>query len=290
MIKVDLSNVVPRRVGTYLVAILPGLVFIISIALGDPGVIHHLLDRLRETYSLSPYALLFLFTFSSFVVGQTFFLAAWFVEVALVFVYRLPGFCMKITFGSHWMYKLLGKAQRKGPNRNAFLRVFSWLIFRARTDRRESATKMVLKCWRTAAVKLLELYGFDHDESHQLLSGPEGEAWYAILGKPSAQLQESLMVMRTILGCGLALIAAIYVSPDVRNRFVASVAIVFTAAGCFQLLSLIRWQENSTQMALVRLKSVLREISELSGDSKKEANKGGREFKLTADIDGTPKD
>jgi hypothetical protein len=74
MIKIDVSNAIPKRLGTYLLGIIPGLLFELSLAFGDPHLAHAMIDRAKQIYPFQPYALLLLFVASCLVVGQTFFL------------------------------------------------------------------------------------------------------------------------------------------------------------------------------------------------------------------------
>jgi hypothetical protein len=76
MIKIDASNVLPKRLGTYLLGIIPGLVFELSVAFGGPLLAHQMIDRVKQVYPFQRYALLLLFAASCLVVGQTFFLLA----------------------------------------------------------------------------------------------------------------------------------------------------------------------------------------------------------------------
>ncbi|HET6844439.1 MAG TPA: hypothetical protein VFK06_22560 [Candidatus Angelobacter sp.] len=61
MIKVDLSSTIPKHAGMYLLGIIPGLVFGLSIALGDPTVVHFMIERVQQAYAFTPYALFILF-------------------------------------------------------------------------------------------------------------------------------------------------------------------------------------------------------------------------------------
>ncbi|HEY6303069.1 MAG TPA: hypothetical protein VIX14_08380 [Terriglobales bacterium] len=48
MIKIDASNVIPKRLGTYLLGIIPGLVFELSLAFADPALAHQMIERARK--------------------------------------------------------------------------------------------------------------------------------------------------------------------------------------------------------------------------------------------------
>jgi|GEM_PF-6584266 16S rRNA G966 N2-methylase RsmD len=76
MIKIDASNLIPKRLGTYLLGIIPGLVFELTIVYADPPFAHKALEQTRQIYPFQGYALLFIFLISCLIVGQTFFILA----------------------------------------------------------------------------------------------------------------------------------------------------------------------------------------------------------------------
>jgi hypothetical protein len=108
MIKIDASSVIPKRLGTYLLGSIPGLVFELSVAYADPLLAHQVIDRVRQAYPFQPYALLFVFAVSCLVVGQTFFLAAWFGDWIIDLLCRSERYLiLHLTLGSDWLYKAL---------------------------------------------------------------------------------------------------------------------------------------------------------------------------------------
>jgi hypothetical protein len=291
MIKLDISNVIPRRLGIYLLGIIPGVLFHLSIAFGDPDLAHRMIDRAKQIYPFQPYALFILFVVSCLLIGQTFFLLSWFGDIFLSILYRLKRYIVRITFASWWMYKWLAKLQGIPPKRNLFIRSLSWMVFRARIDKQASELVSIFKCWDLAATQLLKKrYGIDQSEGSPLLIDREWRVWYAVLGKPPAILQEAVMTMRTIFGCGLAELSALYVSPALRNRYFITIAVVFTVSGCYQLFDLAKWQQDRVRIGLVRLRSVLRELAETNTYSKKEASKTDMGFELTIDPDAKQDD
>ena len=199
MIKLNISNLIPRRLVIYLLGIIPGLLFHLSVAFGDPNLAHRVIERAKQVYPFEPYALFVLFVFSCLLIGQTFFLLSWFADIFLSILYQLKRYFVRITFASWWMYKWFGKLQGIPPKRNLFIRSLSGLIFRARIDKRASQRALVLRCWEEAALQLLkQRYGIDKTDSPPLLMDHEWEVWYSVLGKPPAILQEAVMTMRTI--------------------------------------------------------------------------------------------
>lgn len=269
MIKIDVSKAIPQRLWTYLLGLIPGLLFELSIAIANPQLAHSMIDRARQIYPFRPYSLLALFMASCLVVGQVFFLSSWFVDMLIGFSYGLKRQLVRITFGSWWLYRLFAKIQRFPPRRSIFVRSLSWIIFRARLDRPSLQARPVLRCWRLAAEQLLKRgYGIDRSKHHW----PEGESevWYMVLGKPSATFQEALMTTRTFIGCGLAGFSALYVSPALRDRYFIPLCVVFTFVGCYQSFDLAKWRQHPVRNSIAHLRSVLSELSETQTAAKKE--------------------
>src|SRR5579872_5182960 len=125
MVKIDVSNAIPKRLGTYLAGIIPGLVFELSLAFGDPHLANLTIDRAKQVYPFQPYALLILFVASSLVVGQTFFLLAWFADLLIGSVYGFKWYFIRATFGSNWLYLAVGRLRGLPPKRNIFVRSLS---------------------------------------------------------------------------------------------------------------------------------------------------------------------
>ena len=284
LIKLNISNVIPRRLAIYMLGIIPGLLFHLSVAFGDPALAHRMIERAKQVYPFEPYALLVLFVLACLIIGQTFFLLSWFADIFLSILYQLKRTFVRLTFASWWMYKWFGKLQGIPPKRSLFIRSLSWLIFRARTDKHGSQRAMVLRCWDEAAMRLLkQRYGIDKTDNHRLLMDHEWEVWYSVLGKPPAMLQEAVMTMRTIFGCGLAALSALYIAPGLRNRYFVTIAVVLTVSGCYQLFDLAKWRQDRVRVDLVRLRSVLTELAETSGNTRKTADDSDKGFEIAID-------
>jgi hypothetical protein len=291
MIKLNISNLIPRRLAIYLLGIIPGVLFHLSVAFGDPDLAHRMIERAKQIYPFEPYALFVLFVLVCLLIGQTFFLLAWFADIFLSFLYQLKRYFVRITFASWWMYKWFGKLQGIPPKRNLFIRSLSGLIFRARIDKQASQRALILRCWDEAAMRLLrQRYGIDKTDSRRLLMDHEWEVWYSVLGKPPAMLQEAVMTMRTIFGCGLAALSALYVSPGLRNRYFITIAVVLTVSGCYQLFDLAKWRQDRVRVGLVRLRSVLTELAETKGDAPNATDESDKGFEIAIDSDAKKDD
>jgi hypothetical protein len=263
MIKVDISRMIPPRLGIYLLGIIPGVFFEASLAIGNPRFAVSVLCRVREIYPFGPYALLALFLTSGLFLGQGFFLGAWIADLIIASAVALWRFAVRNTLGSRWLYRWFGKIQGVPPNRNTFIRSLSRAIFWARGREYSTESRRVLKCLYVAVQRLLKVrYGIDR----KLGQWDDGEwgVWYSALGKPLKEFQEASMSSRTYLGCGLAGLAAIYASPMLRGRYFVALCLILTFAGCFASIDLARWKFDPVRRSMARLRSVLLELSEAS--------------------------
>ncbi|MGB8949424.1 MAG: hypothetical protein WCC05_10485 [Candidatus Sulfotelmatobacter sp.] len=279
MIKVDISRVIPPRLGTYLLGIIPGVFFEASIAIGNPHFAVSVLSRVRDIYPFGPYALLVLFLTAGLFIGQGFFLAAWIVERVIAAAFGLWRYGIRNTFGSQWAYRSFAKLQGIPPKQNLFIRWLGRVISWARGSEFSSEARPVLKCLYVAVRRRLKVrYGIAFDGQSD-----EGEwrAWYTVLGKPLKGFNEAALYARTCLGCGLAGFTALYTFPQLREQYFAALCLIFTFVGCFASVDLVRWRFNPVLRSLARLRSVSLELSEAStlaekpdGDAEIDADEG----------------
>ncbi|MGA2200447.1 MAG: hypothetical protein ABSD89_15025 [Halobacteriota archaeon] len=273
MIKIDVSNAIPKRLGTYLLGIIPGLLFELSIAFGDPRLARLMIDRAEQIYAFKPYALLILFVVSSLVVGQTFFLLSWFAGLLINSVYGFKRYFIRVTFGSDWLYRTFGKLQGIPPKRNVFIRSLSRMVTWGRKKRFPFEIRPVLKCQRLAATQLLvRRYGINPSKGPGDWVDLEWQVWLLVLGKQPPVFREALLMMRTFLGCGLAEISALYICPALRNRYFVATSVVFITAGCFQSLDFAKRSYEPVRSSLTRLVFLLAELAETNTATKKEEN------------------
>jgi hypothetical protein len=223
MIKIDVSKAIPKRLGTYLLGFIPGMVFELTVAFGDPLSAHRMIERVKDVYPFQGYALLGLFAISCLIVGQTFFLLAWFTDWIIDFLYRAQRFLvLRMTLGSDWLYKAVGKLQGMPPNMN-FRHLWRPIMW-AREKRVPFEIRPILQCQRMAATQLLKRkFGVTPSKGQWEWVDREWQAWLAVLGKAPAGLRESFLTMRTFLGCGIAELAALYIVPTLQNRYFAPV-------------------------------------------------------------------
>jgi hypothetical protein len=284
MIKIDLSRVIPPRLGAYLLGIVPGIFFESGIAIGNPHFAASVISRVRDIYPFGPYALLASFLASGLLIGQGFIIMAWIVDLLIAFAFALWRYAIRITFGSQWLYGRVAKLQGFPPKPNRFVRAVNRVIIWARSRGFSSEARPVLKCLHVAVQRLLKVrYGIDKGWSYGGQSDDsEWWVWYSALGKLPKSFQEASIASRTFLGCGLAGLTALYASPALRGWYFVALCLLFTFAGCFGSMDLVRWKINPVRRGMVRLQSVLLELSEAEAISKTPKGESGT---VAADAD-----
>jgi hypothetical protein len=270
MIKLDLSKTVPPRLGSYFLALIPGVFFESSLAIGNPHFAAAVIARAREIYAFGPYALLFLFLASGLFIGEGFFLRAWIAYLLIASAFVLWRYAIRITFGSQWLYRRLATLQGIPPQQTIFIRSLSKLIFWARQREFSIKARPVVTCLHIATEQLLKKrYGIEM-ASNMHSDGSEWGVWFSSVGEPPKWFSEGRMAARTMLGCGLAGFAALYASPLLRDRYFIVLCSLFAFAGLFVTFDLALWSFNPVRRTLLNLRSVLLELSATNAMTEKE--------------------
>jgi len=261
MIKLDLTRVFPPRLGGYFLALIPGMFFESSIAIGNPHFAESVISRAREIYTFGPYALLFLFLASSLFIGEGFFLIAWIAYLLINFTFVLWRFVIRITFGSQWLYRYFGKLQGMPPKQTVFIRSLSKLIFRARQRQFSIKARPVLICLHIATKQLLKKrYGIEMPWQFSEQGGDWG-VWYSALNEPPTWLAEPRMASRTLLALGLSGFTALYALPVLRAWYFIVLCSLFAFAGLFATFDLALWSQNAVSRSMANLRSILIQLS-----------------------------
>lgn len=268
MINIDLSKTPSLRFFVYLLALIPGLFFLVSAAFGDPAQAEAVIRLVTHLYAFPSYVLLFLAFGSAFVIGQTFVLSSWMLEMFSTALVRLPKAAFRKIFGANWLYRWFGKHQGVPPKRTIFVKVLSRLILLARTmDADPADARAVRTCLGAAAEKLLERrYGIDPHRA----DGPDGEwsVWYSVLGKLPERYRESLNAGRTTLATGLAGFCAMGIAPSLLQRYFIAMCSVFAFCGLWSSLANFLQFRNPVNLDAFRLRAVLSELRDLPPESK----------------------
>jgi hypothetical protein len=269
MIHVDLSKVSSLRPLVYMLALFPGLFFLVSVALGNPCLAKAAIQQVEEVNPLPPYALLILLLVSALVIGQAFVLASWILEMLIIFVIRLPKATFRKIFAANWIGRWLAKHQAAPPGKSPLpVRAVAKLNFLAYSmDADPADARVVRGCLGAAVEKLLERrYGIDAERA----GGPDGEwgVWYSVLGKPIPQLRESLNAARIVLASGLAGFCALGAAPNLVQRYFIAMCSVFTFCGLWTpVYNFLQWR-NPVNKEVLTLRCILLELQELSPESK----------------------
>ena len=263
MLKIDISKTFSPRFGIYLLAIIPGLFFVSSVAIGNPHLAASLISRVREIYPFGPYGLLFIFVASALLIGQAFIVMAWIVDVLIALAFVASRYALKITFASRWLYHAFGKLQGSPPKRNIFIRLLSSVIFWGRSREFAVKARPVVRCLHVATKQLLKKrYGIENDPGPGPWDGEVWQVWHSVLGKPLMDFRGATIGARIFLGSGLAGFTALYAIPPLRQRYFVVLSLLLALAGLFTAVSLASWRFNAVKWNISRLRSVLMELSE----------------------------
>lgn len=294
MIKIDISNAIPKGIGVFLLAIIPGFLFEVSIAFGDPTRAHQFVDRAKQIYDLPSYVLFVLFIAVAFFIGHIFWALAWFADLFIAFLYRLKLSFIPATLGSEWLYRAFARLQGFPPKQNLFVRSLSRMVMWGRGKKFPFNIRPVLHCQRVAAKQLLmRRYGLSPSKGPGPLVDLEWQAWLSVMPKPSKRYQTALLSARTFLGCALAAIAASYITPALRNRRFLVATAVLIISGAYQSWSFARLTYEPMRSNLSRLAWILAELAEIKTPpttDKKEIADEGAKFTLNIEAEEDAKE
>jgi hypothetical protein len=220
------------------------------------------------------------------VVGQTFFLLSLFADLLIGSVYGFKRYFIRSTFGSDWLYLAFGRLQGIPAKRSIFIRSLSRMVMWGRKKRVPFEIRPVLQCQRSAATQLLiRRYGITPSKGPGAWVDLEWQVWLSTLGKQPPVFREALLTMRTLLGCGLAQLSALYILPALRNRYFVAITVAFIASGCVQSLDFAKLKYDPMRHSLARLMFVLAELAETNTATKKEESGQPKRSSLTMDND-----
>jgi uncharacterized membrane protein YciS (DUF1049 family) len=270
MINIDLSKTPALRYFVYLHSFFPGLFFLVSVAIGNPGFARFMINRVEAVHPISPYALLALLLAAGFVIGQAIVLLAWLIETTLAFFYRLPKKIHRKLFGNRRVYVWFAKLQGMPPKTTRLIRLVGRVIFSARGDEPYSEDSKATWYCLTAATEILleKRYGISKERA----TGPgdlEWSVWNDVVGLPVKTITDSLNAGRTIFGCGLAGLLALTLAPSLANRYYILLSAVFVVCGLWTGAYYFLARLNPTTLNIFGLKSVLLELREFTSETAK---------------------
>lgn len=264
MINIDLSKVPSLRLLVYLLALIPGLFFLFSVAAGNPQVAKTTIQQINGVYPVPPFGLLLIFVGAGFVIGQALILLSWLIELTLTGIYRTPRAVFRMIFGQLWLYKWFGRHQKIPPAKSSLgVRTLGKLIFLARVDKPDPPDARAVRWCLAAATEILleRRYGIDRDRA----TGPNGgewQVWSSSLGKPIKSLAEMMNAGRTTLACGVAGFLSLGVAPRLIERFYISLSSIFVFCGLWSAGWFFFQARNQVSLDMLRLRSILLELQD----------------------------
>ena len=151
MISIDLSKTPSLRFLIYLLALFPGLFFLLSIAVGDPQLAKTNIEQVDQVHPFPSYGLLLILVGSGFVIGEAFVLLSWLVVTVLTAIYRALSAAFRKLFGGARINMWFAKVQGIPLNKNLAVRILGRLIFLARGGQTDSEDAQAIRFCLAAA-------------------------------------------------------------------------------------------------------------------------------------------
>ncbi len=267
-----ISSVIPPQTHVYLVALVPGVFFELSILLANPSVFCELVARAQDASGLGKYAIGGIALFFAFIIGNAFILAVTLIQRIFGHVYRL----LVVVWEELCIWPLfpvmtwLGRKPWFGRRRR--LRDFGERVQLtvSQTPIDEGARKL----WSLLAGRLLrEKYAIEP----KLLDQEEWDALYWTLGTLRIEDIRGAMTMIVSEATGWCGIAAIRFAPTLRNRYYVALCTLMIVAGLVHDWYVAEGLNNRTFIGFLKTRSLLREFPKLAGR--------GQESQLTNQLD-----
>lgn len=195
MISIDLSKMTPPRFLVYLLSLIPGLFFLFSVTLGNPGLTKTNIEQIEWVYPLPPYALLLVLVGSGFVIGQAFVQLSWLIEQVLAGLYCLSSATFRKLFGGHRFYRWFAEYQEMPQKTNFRVRALRKLMILATSPGLDTPDAQAVRWCLAAATETLLKQRYEIEPERA--SGPGGawQVWYSTMGKPVKPVVEYLMLV-----------------------------------------------------------------------------------------------
>ena len=265
MIHLDLSKPPSLRLFVYLLALLPGIFFLTSVALGNPPLGKSAIQQISGIYPFPSYGLVLILLGVGFAIGEAVTILSWLIELVLIGVCRLPPAAFRKLFGGQRLYIFFGKYQGVPPKNTVIIRILWKLIQAARTQPPDTQeAKSVRFCLVAATEQLLKKrYGIGSARA----TGPNGlewQVWFSVLGKPIRPLVEGRNLGRVLLATGIAGFLSIRFAPGLSDPYYLSLCALFAFAGVWSAFSIYFQFRHPVKANATRLRSVMLELQECS--------------------------
>lgn len=269
MIHIDLSNAIPAGAYNYIAAFLPGLFFVVSLTLANPGFVSKVAANLPAIFPLSEYVKLGIGLFLAFVIGNGFMMGITLIQWMLGYIYRLAAFFRRLFYS--WIVfpvvnKYISKPSKSGQGGRPL-----WVVKlhqRAHLIRygiEENERQDFNRCLYTITRQLLETkYGIRTENIRDLINW---QIFYVTLATPTREEMrgETLMIATHATGwCGLV---ATRLAPALENRYYLLFSLLMVAVGLLHDFYLARRMNNPVLTDFMNIRGLLREFPKPSSAS-----------------------
>ncbi len=260
-----ISSVIPPNTHVFLVALMPGLFFELSILVANPSVFCELFEMAREGSGLGKYALWGIAFFFAFVVGTAFILFVTLVQRLMGYVYRVWAVLREWLFV--WPLYRLTTWLRQKPRwvRNRWLNnLFNYMHARVWGRAQDEGAR---RLWAVFAKRLMkEKYRIGREEQH--LEQPEWNALYQTLGTLRIEDLRGAMTMVVFEATGWCGLAAMRFAPTLRNRSYLALSGLFIVAGLLHDWYVAANLNSPLFLAYLKIRALIREFPGLEAQWK----------------------
>jgi len=267
MLDLDLRKVLPREVHSQLVAFIPGLMFLICVAIGNPNLATSITARLQLATSFGRYTTLFAALFLAFVIGAVFIN---FVGVIKHVLLRAspPWHFFKRIYRRRLLLPILNRLTTVPPlqpNAPPPKPKPEWLLkLRLQTHIRVHPPSLAhspdFLWWEALASQLLRTrYGMKDKDFPKTSWQPLCE----VLTEPTSREIHGDPMMVLLHATGWSALAAAYFAPALHTAWFYAVVLSLIGSGMLHDLDVARILGDSEIGDLLRLRAVLREFPKL---------------------------
>lgn len=255
MVSIDLSKIVPGKAYAYLAAFLPGLFFVLSVVLANPGFVARLAADFGNSVNLGRYATLAAALFLAFIIGNGFLLVDTFIQYVFMYLYRFKVFLYRLAckwplrqltqwmiVKRQWRMPWVGKMHQR-----------AWTIAQVGFD----DWREHYHCWVVFARRLLELrYQLKVED---LNNEDFGVLWSTLGRITPEEFRGSLMLIATH-ATGWAGLAAMPFAPVLRNKYYAGFCLFLILNGMLHAYYVARRRFDPRIAGLLTVRAVMREF------------------------------
>src|SRR6267154_5072602 len=271
------SGVIPPHLYVFLVALVPGLFFELSILLANPSLFCELFARGQDGSGMGRYAIWGVVLFFAFVIGNAFILLVTLIQRLLGYLYGLWAWVREEL--CIWPLSPIMAWLGKKP---WFFRRRRFREFADHIQLLASGTPLDVgarKLWSIVARRLLkERYGIGADN----LGQEEWNALYQTLGTLRIEDVRGSMTMIVSEATGWCGIAATWFAPTLRNRYYVAFCALLIVAGLLHDWYVAAGLNNPLFLGFLKVRALLREFQNTT-------TRSGRSLLPAAEPD-TPQD